>query len=518
LRIKRALISVYDKRDVDKLAKGLMQFGIEIWATEGTAKHLEGVGVRGVRVVSEEIGSPEILGGRVKTLHPFIHGALLCRRGDPSHMRDVEGMGIKLIDLLVVNLYPFEETVGRGASLEEALEQIDIGGVAMIRSGAKNFEDVAVLVNPSRYEEFLERLREGNGEISREYSLTLAQEAFGYVARYDVAIMRYFESLSGSPFPQRLATFLEKREEMRYGENPHQRAALYLDVFEEGRGTAYHRPIQGKHLSYNNILDMDSAILAAMDLPGSGAVIVKHNNPCGAAIGESLADAFYKAFDSDPVSAFGGIVGFNGKVDLEAAKAVLSVWERGGFMEVVVAPSYEDEALEAFKERPALRVVEVGNPLPRKGGMELRSVGGGALIQERDERTIDLSELKVVTRRAPTEEELESMLFAWRVVKHVKSNAIVFAKGKATVGIGAGQMSRVDSVRIAVWKAGDRAKGAVMASDAFFPFRDGIDEAARAGITAVIQPGGSLRDGEVIEAADEHGIAMVFTGVRHFRH
>lgn len=517
MRIRRALISVYDKTGIDLLSKGLMEFDVEIWATEGTARYLKGVGVEVVRMVSEEIASPEILGGRVKTLHPYIHGALLARRRDPSHMRDIEAMGIKLIDLLVVNLYPFEETVSRGATLEEVIEQIDIGGVAMIRSGAKNFEDVAVLVNPSRYEEFLSKLREGNGEVSRDYSLSLAQEAFGYVARYDVAILKYFESLSGLEFPQSFGAFFIKAEEMRYGENPHQKAALYRDVFEEGYGTAYGVLIQGKQLSYNNILDADSALSAVMDLPGKGAVIVKHNNPCGAAIGGSLAGAFHKAFESDPISAFGGIVGFNDKVDLETARAVLSIWEKGGFMEVVVAPSYDEEALDAFKGKPALRVVEVRNPI-RKGGIELKSIRGGVLVQERDEKVISSSDLRVVTRRAPTDEEMRSLIFAWGVVKHVKSNAIVFAKDGATVGIGAGQMSRVDSVRIAAWKAGERAKGAVMASDGFFPFRDGIDEAARAGITAVIQPGGSVRDEEVIEAANEHNIAMVYTGVRHFRH
>jgi phosphoribosylaminoimidazolecarboxamide formyltransferase / IMP cyclohydrolase len=504
----RALISVSDKAGVAELARGLSELGVEIISTGSTAATIRDAGVS-VREVADVTGFPEMMDGRVKTLHPAVHAGILADRSKPPHMEELAAQGITPIDLVVVNLYPFERTVAAGAADEEIVEQIDIGGPTLVRAAAKNYRSVAIVVSPERYEELLEALR--SDALDEDRRRTLAAEAFEHVAAYDAAISGWFSNEFNEEPPPSVTLSFVHVEELRYGENPHQRAALYRQPLSPGAlGNA--EVLQGKAMSFNNWLDAEAARGLAVALDPPAAVIVKHHNPSGAAVASTAAEAYRGAFDSDTVSAFGGVVAFNVDVDDEAAAAMAEV-----FTEVVIAPGYSEGALARFGEKKSLRVVRA--PLPRQGGLELRLIGGGgALIQDADVVTEARGDMKVVTKREPTEEEWADLLFAWTVASRVKSNAIVFASGRATVGVGAGQMSRVDSVHIASRKAGERSRGAVMASDAFFPFRDGIDQAAEAGIAAVIQPGGSVRDEEVVAAADEHGMAMVFTDRRHFRH
>ena len=504
----RALISVSDKTGVAELAGGLAKLGFEIVSTGSTAKTIRDAGVD-VREVSEVTGSPEMMDGRVKTLHPAVHGGILADRSNPGHMEELAEQGITPIDLVVVNLYPFEQTVASGAADDEIVEQIDIGGPTLVRAAAKNFRSVAVVVSPARYQDVVDALRQD--ELDEAMRRSLATEAFEHVALYDAAISGWFADEHNDEPPLALSLGLVKVEDLRYGENPHQRAALYRQPLSPGAlGGA--GVLQGKQMSYNNWLDAEAARGLAAALEPPAAVIVKHHNPCGAAVAESAEAAYRFACDSDPVSAFGGVVAFNTEVDEAAAKVMAGV-----FTEVVIAPVFSEAALEVFGQKENLRVVRA--PLPDRGGLELRLIGGGGgLIQDSDVVTETRDEMKVVSKREPTEQEWTDLLFAWVVAARVKSNAIVFASDRATVGVGAGQMSRVDSVELASRKAGERSRGAVMASDAFFPFRDGIDRAADAGIAAVIQPGGSVRDEEILAAANEHGMAMVLTGRRHFRH
>ncbi len=508
---KRALLSVADKSGLIPFAQGLVEQGWTLLSTGGTAAALQAAGLP-VQTVESVTGFPEILGGRVKTLHPAVHGGILARR-EPAHLEELARHRIAPIDLVAVNLYPFEATVARpGVQLPEAIEEIDIGGVALLRAAAKNHEGVIVVSEPGQYGEVLQELRE-RGDASLALRRRLAVAAFGRTARYDAAIAAYLSRAFGgaeSPFPDLWIPEAHKYADLRYGENPHQRAALYLRPGVQGPLGG--KLLQGKALSYNNILDLDAAWTLANDLEGPAAVIIKHNNPAGAATAGNLAAAMGLALSGDPVSAYGGVVAVNRPLDAEAFRAL-----GGLFVEAVIAPGYTADALELLASRANLRVLEAPLPAPATpAAWDVRSVAGGFLLQDADRP--DQAPWQVVTRRAPSEAERVALAFAWRVCGRVKSNAIVLAQGTATVGVGAGQMSRVDSVHIAVRKAGERAWGSVMASDAFFPFPDGIEAGAAAGVTAVIQPGGSIRDQEVIAAADAADMAMVFTGVRHFRH
>lgn len=538
IKINCALISVYNKKGIVEFARGLIELGIRIISTGGTAQVLRQTGIE-VTEVSELTGFPEMLDGRVKTLHPVIHGAILARREDPSHHRQLRELEILPIDMVVVNLYPFEETIAReGATLEDALENIDIGGPAMVRSAAKNFHGVAVVVDPADYGNTLNELRQNKGLISPETRFCLAQKAFSLTARYDSLIANYLEqvkpareplAISHQPsalFPSILSLQFEKVQDLRYGENPHQKASFYRHLGQEKLSIASARQIQGKELSFNNILDLDAALALAREFPEIAAVIIKHNNPCGVAIGKNQAQAYRNARETDPVSAYGSILSFNRPLEPETAREIAET-----FIEAIIAPGYHKEALATLKDKKNLRLLEVplwgqGVSSPVSGlrssvlgeAWDMRKVAGGLLVQQRDLIGLKPEDLQVTTKRGPTDAEMRALRFAWRVVKHVKSNAIVISTEEETVGIGAGQMSRVDSVRIAIMKASRPTKGAVLASDAFLPFRDCVDLAAAAGITAIIQPGGSIRDREVIAACDEHNIAMLFTGVRHFRH
>ena len=537
-RVRRALISVSDKHGIEEFARSLHGLGVELVSTGGTARLLEEAGVPVVEI-SRLTGFPEIMGGRVKTLHPLVHGGLLGRRGtDDEVMRE---HGIEPIDLLAVNLYPFERAIARpDCRLAEAVENIDIGGPAMLRAAAKNHADVATVSDPDDYPGVIEEMRRRSGALSAETRFALAAKAFAHTARYDAAIADYLGSVGEadrqpaerSRFPAVLAGRLVRQAELRYGENPHQAAALYRDRDAPAAGptVAGARLAQGKPLSFNNIADADAALQCVRALGAMPAcVIVKHANPCGAAVAASACEAYERALRTDPTSAFGGIIAFNRPLDGELARAVL---ERQ-FVEVIVAPAIAGaDAAAALAAKPGVRVLVTGEPEPpstdddaghrdRGASLDIRSVGGGILVQEADHDAVTADDLEVVTRRAPTPSELLDLLFAWRIVRFVKSNAIVYVRGGATLGIGAGQTSRVHSARIGRLKAeeeGLELRGSAMASDAFFPFRDGIDAAAEAGVAAVIQPGGSRRDPEVIAAADEHGMAMVLTGVRHFRH
>ncbi|WP_326539400.1 bifunctional phosphoribosylaminoimidazolecarboxamide formyltransferase/IMP cyclohydrolase [Pseudorhodoferax sp.] len=532
-----ALISVSDKTGVLALAQGLHALGVKLLSTGGTAKLLADAGLP-VTEVADHTGFPEMLDGRVKTLHPKIHGGLLARRALPAHMAALAEHGIETIDLLVVNLYPFEATVAKpGCTLEDAIENIDIGGPAMVRSAAKNWQDVAVLTDASQYEAVLAELKAGNGKLSDKTRFGLSVAAFNRIADYDGAISDFlsavdFEASAGQPAPVR-ALFpaqsngrFVKLQDLRYGENPHQQAAFYRDLYPAPGSLVSAKQLQGKELSYNNIADADAAweCVKSFDVPA--CVIVKHANPCGVAVGKDALEAYSKAFQTDPTSAFGGIIAFNRPVDLAAAEAV-----HKQFVEVLMAPGYSDEALALFQSTKAkqnVRVLQIALPAGGatdwdngRNAMDVKRIGSGLLIQTADNHELALSDLKVVTKKQPTPEELQDLLFAWKVAKYVKSNAIVFCKNGMTMGVGAGQMSRLDSARIASIKA-EHAKlslaGTAVASDAFFPFRDGLDVVVDAGATCVIQPGGSMRDQEVIDAADERGVAMVFSGVRHFRH
>jgi phosphoribosylaminoimidazolecarboxamide formyltransferase / IMP cyclohydrolase len=512
--VRRALLAVYDKEGVVEFARGLSELGVAIVSSGGTAATLRGAGVP-VTPVEDVTGFPEMLDGRVKTLHPKIHAGILADRRKPDHEAQLAEQDIEPIDLVVVNLYPFRETVASGAGEDDVIEKIDIGGPAMVRAAAKNFASVGVVVSPSHYAGILEAL-EADGGLSLEVRRALAAEAFAHTAAYDAAVAGWFDAAAGAAadaMPAFVGLAFDKVADLRYGENPHQRGALYAATGGPGVLGGAEVLVEGKEMSFNNWLDVDAALTLAADLDhlGPSAVIVKHNNPCGAAVQNSLAAAYAAAFETDTVSAFGGIVAFGREADEDAARAMADV-----FTEVVVAPSFTRAALTAFAERKGLRVVAA--PLPEPGGLDVRVLVGGALVQDRDWAPESGEDLEVVSTRLPTEEEWRDLRFAWIVSMRVKSNAIVFARGLATVGVGAGQMSRVDSSFLAARKAGDRAKGSVMASDAFFPFADAVEVAADAGVTAVIHPGGSIRDEEVLVAAETRGMAVVVTGRRHFRH
>ena len=529
MKVSRALISVSDKTGVVELARGLAALGIEILSTGGTAQLLEKEGVRVVEVATHT-GFPEMLDGRVKTLHPKVHGGLLGRRDLPAHQAAMKQHGIAPIDLLAVNLYPFEATVAKpGCALEDAIENIDIGGPAMVRSAAKNWKDVAVLTDPSQYKGVLEELKR-SGALGDEARFALAVEAFNRISNYDAAISDYLSSLGKdrkrAEFPGQSNGRFVKLQELRYGENPHQSAAFYRDLYPAPGSLVAAKQLQGKELSYNNIADADAAWECVKSFSKPACVIVKHANPCGVAVGKDAADAYAKAFKTDPTSAFGGIIAFNVTVDEAAASHVARQ-----FVEVLIAPEFTKGALQIFAARENVRVLQIslaGVKRDAKTAWEqgrnshdVKRVGSGLLIQSADNRELRREELKVVTKKQPTEPQIDDLLFAWKVAKYVKSNAIVFCRDGATVGVGAGQMSRVDSAKIAALKAegaGLALQGSVVASDAFFPFRDGLDAVIDKGAVAVIEPGGSVRDDEVIAAADERGVAMVFTGVRHFRH
>jgi len=516
-RIRRAILSVSDKTGIVEFARGLSRLGVELFGSGGTARLLRDRGIR-VRPIEEYTGFPEMLDGRVKTLNPKIHGGILAVRDNPEHMRTIREHGIALFDMLVVNLYPFEATVAKpGCTLEEAIENIDIGGPSMVRSAAKNYRDVAVVTDPADYPDLLARLRKGKGHLDAETHALLGRKAFALTARYDAAVSNYLGGGGGSAFPETFSAQWRRVQALRYGENPHQAAAFYADARlpdEPSLGGA--RQLQGKELSYNNIVDIDAALQLALEFREPAAAIIKHTNPCGVGIsGRGPVHAFRKARACDPVSAYGGVLGFNRPVNGETAKEIAAT-----FFEAVIAPGYDRQAVRILSKKVNLRLMETGGAFRwgSESGLEMKKVSGGLLLQSRDRHLLDPEALRVVTKRAPTEKEKAALLFAWKVCKHVKSNAIVYAFSDRTVGVGAGQMSRVDSAKIAVMKAQQPTRGSVVASDAFFPFRDGLDAAAEAGATAVIQPGGSVRDSEVIAAADEHGMAMVFTGVRHFRH
>jgi phosphoribosylaminoimidazolecarboxamide formyltransferase/IMP cyclohydrolase len=503
-------------------AQALAALGVELVSTGGTRKALADAGLA-VRDISDVTGFPEILDGRVKTLHPHVHAGLLARRDVREHMATLEKLAIRPIDMVVCNLYPFEATVGRpGADHDEIIENIDIGGPTLVRAAAKNYAAVAVVTDPEQYSGVIEEMRNTGGALSFEAREKLARAAFGRIVAYDQAIADYFtQLLEPESFALHLALHFERRFALRYGENPHQAAAFYVEPAFQGASIATAQALHGKELSFNNILDLDSALGLVREFALPAAAVIKHNNPCGAAVAETLEEAYCRAHDGDPVSAFGGVIGFNREVNLPTAQLLT---EPNRFVEAIVAPDFSPEALELITTRPKwkdnvrlLRTGKLADGQPRSTH-DYRRVEGGLLVQTRDLNGDELLTARVVTRRQPTVAEWDDLRFAWQVAKHVKSNAIVFAKEQMLVGVGAGQMSRVDSVHLAGRKAGERAKGSVMASDAFFPFRDNIDEAARLGITAVVQPGGSVRDKDSIQACDEHGLAMVTTGVRHFRH
>ncbi len=518
--IKRALVSVSDKTGVVEFVKELSRYDVEILSTGGTAKLLRDSGLA-VKDVSEFTGFPEMLDGRVKTLHPKVHGGLLGMRDNPEHVAKMAEHGIEPIDMVVVNLYPFEATVAKpDCSLEDAIENIDIGGPTMLRSAAKNNRDVSVLVDHNDYAKVLAEMKESGGAVCRETNFALAVKVYQHTAAYDGAISNWLGKKLGEEsvdFPPTLTLQYHKAQGMRYGENPHQKAAFYVEKEVKEASIATARQLQGKELSYNNIGDTDAALECVKQFSeGPACVIVKHANPCGVAVGESLLDAYDRAFSTDPESAFGGIIAFNRELDGATAKAICD----RQFVEVIIAPAVSAEAVEIVAAKKNVRLLECGQWAAESGQrLDFKRVNGGLLVQDSD--LLLSGDIKVVTKRAPTEKEMEDLLFTWRVAKFVKSNAIVYGKDGMTVGVGAGQMSRVNSARIAAIKAehaGLEVKGSAMASDAFFPFRDGLDNAAAVGVTAVIQPGGSIRDEEVIAAADEHGIAMVFTAMRHFRH
>jgi phosphoribosylaminoimidazolecarboxamide formyltransferase/IMP cyclohydrolase len=519
-KIQRAILSVTDKSGLADFARKLAELNVELVSTGGTAKLLRDSGIA-VKDISELTGFPEMLDGRVKTLHPKVHGGILYRRADSGHLAAVAEHDIPAIDMVVVNLYAFEKTAAKpGVRFEELIENIDIGGPSMIRSAAKNFQDVAVVTSPSDYGPIVEEMVRSGGSLSRETKWRLAQKAFATTAAYDTAIastlervggdfeLRPFELKPAAGFPPTLRLSFQKVADLRYGENPHQKAAMYADGW--GAGVANARQVQGKELSYNNIVDLQGAWDLAQEFEEPMCAIIKHTNPCGAATGKTLAEAYVRALECDPISAFGGVIGVNRTVDTAAANAMVKL-----FLEVIAAPAFEEGAKAVFASKKNLRLVEV--PVGQHKWV-LKNISGGLLVQDSDLHKLAEADLKVVSKRPPTPEEKRALLFAWKVCKHVKSNAILYARDGQTVGVGAGQMSRVDSCKLGAMKAQLPLKDTVAASDAFFPFPDGVEEIAKAGATAIIQPGGSVRDQEVIETADRLGLAMIFTGVRHFRH
>jgi len=505
--MKRALISVSNKDGVVEFARGLEQLGYDIISTGGTFKTLQEAGIK-VRQVADVTGFPEILDGRVKTLHPKIHGGILARR-IPEHLQQIADNAIEPIDIVAVNLYPFRETIAKpDVDLAEAIENIDIGGPTMVRSAAKNYQDVVIIVKPEFYAPVLQELQ-ASGQVSEATRFQLAREAFSHTAAYDAMISSYLARLQGMPFPDNMVLAGEKVYELRYGENPHQKAAFYRSL-DPSLGLADARQLNGKELSYNNIVDIQAGWSLVKEFDQTACVIIKHTNPCGTAVASTLAEAYEKAFAGDPVSAYGGIIAFNRTVDLDTARKAAEP-----FMECIIAPGYQPEALAVLQAKKNLRLLEL--PIVKTEEMQVKSVEGGFVVQESDQGQVNIDNIQVVTKKAPTAEELQDLVFAMKVAKHVKSNAIVVAKGGMTIGVGAGQMNRVGSAAIALQNR-EACRGAVMASDAFFPFKDTVELAAQAGITAIVQPGGSIRDQLSIEECDLHGISMIFTGMRHFKH
>lgn len=514
-KIQRALISVSDKSGIVEFAQALENLSIDILSTGGTAKTLKGARLK-VRDVSEYTKFPELLGGRLKTLHPKIHGGLLWRRDDPKDKEEVNAHHIESIDMVVVNLYPFEQTVSKqDTQFDEAIENIDIGGPTMLRSAAKNFKDVVVIVDPADYRKILDELSANNREVSYDTKFYLAKKVFAHTARYDSIIAAYLgrHGRTAEVFPNYVNLSFTKVSSLRYGENPHQKAALYKESIYSGLSLVEAKILQGKEMSYNNYLDSNAALDLIKEFKEPAAVIVKHNNPCGVAIDRNLHEAYKKAFDSDHLSAFGGVIAFNRDVDVMTANEILKL-----FVEIIIAPGFDPDALKILSQKPNIRLLEA-DISKNSVGFDIRRIQGGLLVQEKDTGMVDdFESLKVVTKRKPTDDELTALAFAWKVCKHVKSNAIVYALKDKTIGIGVGQTSRVDAAKLGAMKALSTLEKSVVASDAFFPHRDGIDFIAKVGVTAVIQPGGSVKDNDVIAAADEYNMAMVFTGMRHFRH
>ena len=515
--IKRALLSVSDKSGIVELARQLTAMGVEILSTGGTASLMREGGVA-VIPISDYTGFPEMMDGRIKTLHPKVHGGILGKRDDAGHRDAMEKYGITPIDLVVINLYPFEATIARSdCTLAEAIENIDIGGPAMLRSAAKNYGDVTVVVHPADYDLVLEEMKANDGAVTLKTRQRLSRDAFAMTSSYDTLISKYLSDQIEGPFhfPPVFHQAFTKIQDLRYGENPHQSAALYQESQPRESDVVRARQLQGKALSFNNYLDMNAAWELVMEFGTSAAAIIKHSNPCGVACGIQQSETFIKARETDPMSAFGGVLGFNRIVTAETMAEILK-----NFVEVIIAPGYEPAALELSAAKKNVRVMVMpDSPVEcYRARVDLKHIGGGLLVQSEDEITLDPAKLKTVTKKQPDDSTLEALKFAWIVAKHVKSNAIIYARDHETVGIGAGQMSRVDSARLAIEKAQKPVAGSVMASDAFFPFRDSIDAAADSGVSAIIQPGGSIRDAEVIQAADEHNLVMVFTGIRHFRH
>lgn len=510
--MKRALVSVSDKTNLVPFVSGLVELGYEIISTGGTKKALEDNGIKTIGI-SEVTDFPEIMDGRVKTLHPKVHGALLCVRDNPDHVRQIEELGIQYIDLVCVNLYPFKETVQKpGVSHEEIIENIDIGGPSMLRSASKNYKFIPVLCDPSDYDGVLKELRE-NGEtcpVTREY---LAAKVFRHTASYDTMIASYLTERTGEKYPEKFTITFDKVQELRYGENPHQSAAFYKGMNPQ-YSLANAKQLHGKELSYNNIQDGNAAIEILKDFEGQPAVVgLKHMNPCGVGIGKTIEEAWDKAYEADPVSIFGGIVAFNEPIHATVAEKLSKI-----FLEIIIAPAFDEDAFEILSKKKNIRLMQLDTSLEVNARYKVTNVNDGLLVQDIDDHKITAEDLRCVTNRKPTEEELEQLLFAWKVVKHVKSNAIVLVKDNMTIGVGAGQMNRVGAAKIAIEQAGEKAKGSTMSSDAFFPMPDTVEEAVKAGVTAIIQPGGSIKDQLSIDVCNEHGIAMVFTGVRHFKH
>lgn len=510
--MKRALVSVSDKTNLVPFVSGLVELGYEIISTGGTKKALEDNGIKTIGI-SEVTDFPEIMDGRVKTLHPKVHGALLCVRDNPDHVRQIEELGIQYIDLVCVNLYPFKETVQKpGVSHEEIIENIDIGGPSMLRSASKNYKFIPVLCDPSDYDGVLKELRENKETcpVTREY---LAAKVFRHTASYDTMIASYLTERTGEKYPEKFTITFDKVQELRYGENPHQSAAFYKGMNPQ-YSLANAKQLHGKELSYNNIQDGNAAIEILKDFEGQPAVVgLKHMNPCGVGIGKTIEEAWDKAYEADPVSIFGGIVAFNEPIHAAVAEKLSKI-----FLEIIIAPAFDEEAFEILSKKKNIRLMQLDTSLEVNARYKVTNVNDGLLVQDIDDHKITAEDLRCVTNRKPTEEELEQLLFAWKVVKHVKSNAIVLVKDNMTIGVGAGQMNRVGAAKIAIEQAGEKAKGSIMSSDAFFPMPDTVEEAVKAGVTAVIQPGGSIKDQLSIDVCNEHGIAMVFTGVRHFKH
>ena len=514
-KVKRAIISVSDKRGIEEFAQELSKLGIEIISTGGTAKTLRAAKLK-IKDVSEYTKFPELLGGRVKTLHPKIHGGILWRRDDPKDKEEITANDINSIDMVVVNLYPFEETVSNpNVAFDEAIENIDIGGPTMLRAASKNFKDMVVIVDPDDYSKVLDELKTLNGEASYDTKFYLAQKVFAHTARYDTLIANYLarHGRLAEEFPKYLNLTFLKVSNLRYGENPHQKAALYREPLYRGFSLVDAKILQGKEMSFNNYLDSSAALDLVKEFKEPAAVIVKHNNPCGVAIAETINTAYKKSFETDPVSAFGGVIALNRDVDVLTANEIMTL-----FVEVVIAPGFEPDALKILSRKPNIRLLEV-NLSKNAVSFDIRKIQGGVLVQDKDTGMIDdFESLKVVTKRKPTDDELTALEFAWKVCKHVKSNAIIYTSKDQALGIGVGQTSRVDAAKVGAMKAIKPLEKSVVASDAFFPHRDGIDFIAKVGVTAVIQPGGSLKDNDVIAAADEYNMAMVFTGMRHFKH